>query len=362
MRAEIEQLSRHQQLSERLIAALAQGENTDHIIKSFQQGRPLEKVVGDLDINTTSQDLIPPPQPQHFYQQFDARNAIFNSVEAEKVMGYLPRTEFASNMLLPNQPQLFGGLSIDLAKSSTGTSNPSSASASHAGGENSMKLTPEAANAAASVICPLVGNWHADMADHSIQIDRGQSYILGPSFGNEEHFAQRPMTEFGWTSVTKNMSLIEHLLTLYFCWEYPTFASLSKEHFLMDFRTNRWRYCSPLLVNALLALGSRFSTHPEARKNSQDSMTAGDHFFDEAKRLLEQQSEPSLMMVQAFGLMSIREASCGRNTDSWYYSGQSIRMAVELGLHKEREDNDESTLMDNAVRAATFWGAFALDQ
>ncbi len=37
---------------------------------------------------------------------------------------------------------------------------------------------------------------------------------------------------------------------------------------------------------------------------------------------------------QALGIMSIREASCGRDSESWYYAGQSIRLAIEMGLHR----------------------------
>ena len=355
MRTEIEQLSRHRQLSVQLMNALARGENTDKIVQALQQGTPLEQLMGDLDPNSQSQTA---PPPQHFYQQFDARSAINNSMEAENSMGYMPRTDF-TNTTLPNQPQLYGGLTLDFGKSSTGTPDPVSTAGTHVGeSEQSINFTPEST----SLVTPFVGNWHSELLDHSAQIGRGQSHILGPHFGNEEHFRQMPIIGYGWTTVTQDISLIEHLLTLYFCWEYPTFASLSKEHFLMDFRTNRWRFCSPLVVNCLLALGSRFSTHPEARKNSQDSLTAGDHFFDEAKSILEQQVEPNQLTVQALGLMSIREASCGRNTNSWFYSGQSIRMAVELGLNKELEGTSEDLSLENAVRSATFWGAFALDQ
>ncbi|KAM0276517.1 hypothetical protein ACHAQH_006666 [Verticillium albo-atrum] len=56
--------------------------------------------------------------------------------------------------------------------------------------------------------------------------------------------------------------------------------------------------------------------------------------------------------------MSIREASCGRDSESWYYAGQSIRLAIEMGLHQVDGDGDADEL---AVQAATFWGAFGLD-
>lgn len=64
--------------------------------------------------------------------------------------------------------------------------------------------------------------------------------------------------EVTWTDITSDIDLVWHLLALYFCWEYPIFASLSKENFLNDFKDGRPRYCSPMLVNALLALGCRF--------------------------------------------------------------------------------------------------------
>jgi hypothetical protein len=164
-----------------------------------------------------------------------------------------------------------------------------------------------------------------------------------------------------WTSLTADISLVQHLLALYFCWEYPTFASLSKEHFIKDFQEGRQRYCSSILVNALMALGCRFSSQPNTRANPKDPYTSGDHFFKECRRLLyQEQCYQTLTTVQALGIMSIREASCGRDSESWFYAGQSIKLATEMGLHKiQDEGSDEDEI---AVQSATFWGAFALDQ
>ncbi|KAK0632950.1 fungal-specific transcription factor domain-containing protein [Immersiella caudata] len=163
-----------------------------------------------------------------------------------------------------------------------------------------------------------------------------------------------------WTTITADGGLVQHLLALYFCWEYPTFASLSKEHFLRDFTEGRPRFCSPLLVNALLALGCRFSSKPSTRANPMDPHTSGDHFFKECQRIYyQEQDHHTLTTIQALGIMSIREASCGRDSESWYYAGQSVRLAIEMGLHQldgDGHDDDET-----AVQAATFWGAFALD-
>ncbi|KAF9872171.1 hypothetical protein CkaCkLH20_10263 [Colletotrichum karsti] len=162
-----------------------------------------------------------------------------------------------------------------------------------------------------------------------------------------------------WTNITEDGSLVQHLLALYFCWEYPTFASLSKEHFLRDFQNGVHRYCSPILVNGLLALGCRFSSKSSTRANPNDPYTSGDHFFKEAQRLFYlEEDHHRLTTIQALGIMSIREASCGRDSESWYYAGQSIRLAIEMGLHQLQDEGDDDEF---AVQAATFWGAFALD-
>ena len=135
----------------------------------------------------------------------------------------------------------------------------------------------------------------------------------------------------------------------------------------MDFHESRPRYCSPILVNALLALGCRFSKHPDTCADPLDPYSSGDHFFQESQRLFHsEENHHSLTTIQALGIMSIREASCGRDSESWYYAGQSIRLAIEMGLHEIGEEEGDETINENdndiAVKAATFWGAFALDQ
>ncbi|UKZ74429.1 hypothetical protein TrVFT333_002097 [Trichoderma virens FT-333] len=197
-----------------------------------------------------------------------------------------------------------------------------------------------------------VGSWaesmHTDHLADGLQRFRGLEHV--PPL-NEPEFKQPAGT---WTSITNDFDLVQHLLALYFCWEYPTFASLSKEHFLRDFQDGRHRYCSPILVNALLALGCRFSTQPMTRANPNDPYSSGDHFFKESQRLFNEETDHhSLTTIQALGIMSIREASCGRDSESWYYAGQSIRLAVEMGLHRIHDEDDEDEL---AVQSATFWG------
>lgn len=188
-----------------------------------------------------------------------------------------------------------------------------------------------------------------------------QSQLTGGDFVTEDSV---PIES--WVNVTSNADLILHLLSLYFCWEYPTFASLSKEHFIADFYQGKERYCSSLLVNAILALGAKYSDLPEARMYPDDPDTAGDHFFEECKRLFGSEELPSLPTTQALGLMALRQASRGKDQSSWNYARQSMRMAIDLGLHLDNEEHKipgaPFSKIDLEVRAATFWGCFNLEQ
>lgn len=170
-----------------------------------------------------------------------------------------------------------------------------------------------------------------------------------------------------WTDATTNDSLVQHLLALYFCWEYPTFANVSKEHLLVDYRSGKHRFCSPLLINAILALGARFSDLLEAFKDPNDPISAGQHFFEEAQRLSGLEEIPSLTTIQALGLMSLRQASRGNDMSGWHYSRLAMRMAIDLDLHEDEASlndpkDDTYSLPERQVRAATFWGCWTLEQ
>lgn len=58
-----------------------------------------------------------------------------------------------------------------------------------------------------------------------------------------------------WTSVTEDEDLVSHLVSLYFTWDYPFHAFLDRDVFLAHMARGREDsdFCSPFLVNALLA-------------------------------------------------------------------------------------------------------------
>jgi hypothetical protein len=184
-----------------------------------------------------------------------------------------------------------------------------------------------------------------------------RSSVADEEMSDSNIYADKP-----WTTITQDSALVKHLVSLYFCWEYPTFSSLSKEHFLQDFETGRHRFCSPLLVNIIAALGCRFSDQLAVQATQDAGHLLGDQFYAEAEMLWEKEKfDPSLTTIQATGLMSLWETSRGRDSRGTFYSKQAIIMAIEMGIHLHDHPTEVSeTEVD--VRSATFWGAFVLDQ
>jgi hypothetical protein len=162
------------------------------------------------------------------------------------------------------------------------------------------------------------------------------------------------------TKVTSDRELVRHLFDLYFTFSHPFYVFFSEEVFLHGFNNKQLKYCSPLLVNAVLALACNFSDRPEARADPNDPATVGDHFFAEAKRLFTDDDQSCLTTVQALGVMSLRQAMNDHESSSWKFSSQAITMAIELGLHlsNNAKSNEKTTAWDIEARRFTFWGSF----
>ncbi|KAL5118147.1 Nitrogen assimilation transcription factor nit-4 [Pleosporales sp. CAS-2024a] len=206
---------------------------------------------------------------------------------------------------------------------------------------------------------------------HLIYVDKGPAAAAASTPADDGQAAADPFCS--WTAATADAGLVQHLISMYFCWHYSFFTTLSKNRFLHEFRLGRpppgshrrMQYCTPLLVNAMLALGCHFSSWPGARASRDDSATAGDHFFKEAKRLIMEDDlheVPTLATVQALALMSVREAGCGREAKGWVYSGMSFRMACDLGLNLGMHSKGSMDENEEDARRITFWGCFLFDK
>lgn len=166
--------------------------------------------------------------------------------------------------------------------------------------------------------------------------------------------------QVNWFATPQDPEFIDHLLRLYSCWVLPFHGFVCWDLFTTDMARGKLDYCSPLLVNAILALACHYSDRPAARTDPSNPATAGEQYFAEAMRLLEQIDRPSVTTVQALGIMGMREGSAGRDSQAYQLVGRCVRMALELGLHLSslRQGMSENEI---EVRRITFWAVFNVE-
>ena len=101
-----------------------------------------------------------------------------------------------------------------------------------------------------------------------------------------------------------------HLIDLFFNWEEP-FCQTVDETLFFQSRANGGKWYSPLLLNSILCIGSRYSDRIEVRSDPTDRNTAGKRFLEKAEMLLHYELQsPSITTIQA--LMILTTAYCVR--------------------------------------------------
>lgn len=177
-------------------------------------------------------------------------------------------------------------------------------------------------------------------------------------------------TKSPWTTVTNNQDLINHLLALYFTWQHAFFQSFPEKLFRADFEAGRTKYCSSMLVNAICAAGCFLSDRVETRYAFQDDSSLICRFFNEALRLLHEREHSSITTTATLYLVSYVEGTRGNLSSLWTFSGRSVLMAFDIGLHRDVHTSDPQATdeekaefyAEEKARVHAFWGCFHVDQ
>ncbi|KAI9297949.1 hypothetical protein K502DRAFT_283636, partial [Neoconidiobolus thromboides FSU 785] len=153
----------------------------------------------------------------------------------------------------------------------------------------------------------------------------------------------------------------EHLISLFFSYQHPVLSIIHRTTFINSLQEGK--QCS-LLLYTIYALASRFSNHPEVKRDPCHS--AGEEYIAHAKILLESTSysTPFLSTVQALVLMSLHEFGCDRYPTSWMYSGLAVRMGQHLNLYCTDKKDASSKLdwIEAETRRRTWFGCCLMDR
>ncbi|KAE8146034.1 hypothetical protein BDV25DRAFT_133262 [Aspergillus avenaceus] len=110
-----------------------------------------------------------------------------------------------------------------------------------------------------------------------------------------------------WSTLTDDDHLVSHLVSLYFTWDHPLTQIVDQNLFLEHMRQGRVdsNFCTPLLVNSILAMASTYSDFPEVFATPGEVASKGLQFFNEAEALWKaEEGRSSLANIQALVLMS----------------------------------------------------------
>ncbi|GAB0134298.1 hypothetical protein EsDP_00002676 [Epichloe bromicola] len=163
-----------------------------------------------------------------------------------------------------------------------------------------------------------------------------------------------------WTTVSADDAMMRKMLQVYFLNEYTWLNCFQKDYFLADMAAGRSRFCSALLVNALLASASMSYNGARSRHEYWSPNTLGYRFLTEAKRLweLEMEMERSrLTTVQAGVLLNIAHSMSGRDIIGWSYTVRAAEIAHTLGIFTSEKAVKSMTM--RRARDFTAWAFFS---
>lgn len=161
-----------------------------------------------------------------------------------------------------------------------------------------------------------------------------------------------------WTTVISSDELLRQLLRAFFQFAYTEWFPFHKDMFLSDMAANRMDFCSPLLVNAVLANAcySAASLPNRAKYWLPDNLTY--KFTAETKRLWDLEiasGRERITTVQASQILSVIMDFDGINALGRTYTTRGLSMAQNLGLFRKTEKT-----MCEKMRKAHIWTAWAL--
>ncbi|KAK3301063.1 uncharacterized protein B0H64DRAFT_382525 [Chaetomium fimeti] len=181
-----------------------------------------------------------------------------------------------------------------------------------------------------------------------------------------------------WTTVSSDDDLLRKILHDYFLFDYDWFTFFHKDHFLEDMGTENPRFCTPLLVNALLCMGCFCHRGLQGRAEFWNPKNIGYQFLAEAKRLFELESsverpfrdptdptwehrdreweQTRLTTIQAALLLTLIYNLNASDKIGWRFTLNAIEMADEIQLLGPPLERHSPEMQ--CARTYTAWGLF----
>ncbi|KAI9042162.1 uncharacterized protein KD926_006081 [Aspergillus affinis] len=159
--------------------------------------------------------------------------------------------------------------------------------------------------------------------------------------------------------------LKSHLFKLYFTWEQPWYQVVNEKLFRESLQQNG-RFASPLLVNCILAIASRYSDRLDVRSIPDNSNSAGQFFLERAEVLLPFELKwPNITTLQSIAILGMVYVAMGQDAAGWLYQGMACRLALDMGLNVDSSALASKVSMpteEAELRRQIYWSLYCHDK
>ncbi|KAF2150530.1 hypothetical protein K461DRAFT_177853 [Myriangium duriaei CBS 260.36] len=165
-----------------------------------------------------------------------------------------------------------------------------------------------------------------------------------------------------WFTHHLSHDFVRTLLSVYMEAHHPFNTLFSAGLFWDDFQAGRIRYCSSPLVYAILSVACCYYVTP--RSSMEEGMqhssvrSVSDNFFEEALQMLQVSTDALLTKIQAWAILSTRQASYGLETESFRLLKLARDAAFSGNLHLPGGETSSDLLEANRL---TIWGIYNLE-
>ena len=165
-----------------------------------------------------------------------------------------------------------------------------------------------------------------------------------------------------WTQVTRDDDLVSHLVSVWNSWDGNWYDYIDLDLFLKDMRAGDLDcdYCSPMLVNALLAMSCFYSDYAESKTRRGKDSRLSLQFLGEATRLLADAGDgPSLLKAQTMALLNMAFSLNGQDSVGYSYVKRAYAMCLELQSLAAKSKKPQDEKNQRTLHRAC-WGIFAI--
>ncbi|KXJ93632.1 hypothetical protein Micbo1qcDRAFT_231332 [Microdochium bolleyi] len=166
-----------------------------------------------------------------------------------------------------------------------------------------------------------------------------------------------------WTAIIDDDRLFVTLLKAYFQFTHPYWPLFHKDCFLDDLVSTRTVFCSPLLVNAVLAAACHGASLIANRADFWDPESLASRLLSESRRLFELEVglPATLTRVQAAAVLSLANDANGCDEVGNMYLEQAVRGAIDLDLFSPpAADLDRRSAVSHGFTAWALFGMQAV--